>query len=253
MRDHDRRPALEQPLEARARSRARSARRRWRSPRPGSGSAARPAAPGRTRSAVAGPRTGTPRARRPRCRSRSGIRRMNSPAPIASAAASISSSLALGTAERDVLANRPGEEEALLRHDPELAAQARRAQVAQIAAVDEHAAPLRVVEPRDQLREGGLPGAGLTDQRQGLTGGYVDRHVLERPVRRVLVVRRARSIFPLDRFSPAVLSSPYENQTWSISISPRSVPGSSASGLSTMSGSVSSRSKILSSAAIPCW
>ena len=57
---------------------------------------------------------------------------MNSCAPTVCAARTISSAVALGLAERDVLGHGAGEEEALLRHDAELAAQRRLRDVVQV-------------------------------------------------------------------------------------------------------------------------
>ena len=112
-----------------------------------------------------------------------GRRLMNSPAPIASAAASTSSADGGGPPEVDVLAHRPAEQESLLRHDSQLAAQALRLQLTQVVPVDQHAAALRVIEARHQLREGALAGAGLAHQRQRLAGGDVDRDIAHAPSR----------------------------------------------------------------------
>ena len=76
-------------------------------------------------------------------------------------------------AEGDVLPDRAAEQERLLRHDAHLRAQRPHGDVAQVVAVDQHAALGRVVEARDQLRERRLAGAGLADQRHGLPGRHV--------------------------------------------------------------------------------
>ena len=115
--DDERRPAGEQPPERAARSSARCRCRRTTSPRRGRGSAGRRAAPARTRRAGAGRARGARRAPRAPSRSRPRARATNVVAPTACAAATISSSRRVGPAERDVVAHRAGEEEALLRHD----------------------------------------------------------------------------------------------------------------------------------------
>ena len=111
----------------------------------------------------------------------SGIRRMNSPAPIASAAASISSSEASGRPKAMFSRTVPEKRNPSCGADPGLASQAGRAQVAQIVAVDQHPAPLGVVETRDELREGRLPGAGLAHESERLPSRHLDRDLLERP------------------------------------------------------------------------
>ena len=118
-------------------------------------------------------------------------------APTASAAAAISSGAASGPAERDVLGDRAAEEEALLRHDPELAAQRVLRHVAQVVAVDRDPALGRVVEARDQLRDRRLAGAGVADERDGRAGRDVEiepvQHLRElRPVAEADVRRSGR-------------------------------------------------------------
>ena len=155
--------------------------------------------------------------------------------------------------ERDVLAHGAREEESLLRHDPELAAQTARPEVPQVVAVDQHPATLRIVEARDQLREGRFAGARLTHQCQRLARRHLDRDVPQRPVVERPAPRRAARSFR------STVSTRRSDQ-----VRRRTRPHPSRSrrgvaadpgrpGLSTMSGSVSSRSKILSSAAMPCW
>ena len=77
----------------------------------------------------------------------------------------------VGAAERDVLADRGGEQEALLRHDAELAAQRAHLHVAQVVAVDADRALAGVVEARQQLDERRLARARVPDERDGLPGG----------------------------------------------------------------------------------
>jgi hypothetical protein len=53
--------------------------------------------------------------------------------------------------------------------------------------VDQHPTALRVVEPRDQLGEGRLAGAGFPDERERLPRRHVDRHIAQRPGRVALL------------------------------------------------------------------
>ena len=96
---------------------------------------------------------------------------MNSSAPTARAAAADLLERRVGAAEGDVLADRGGEQEALLRHDAELPAQRAHLHVAQVVAVDADRALGRVVEARQQLHERRLAGARVADERDGLAGG----------------------------------------------------------------------------------
>ena len=77
-------------------------------------------------------------------------------------------------AEGDVVGDRAGEEEALLRHDPELPPQRLLRDVAEVDAVDRDAALGRVVEAGDQLRDRRLAGAGVADERDGRPGRDVE-------------------------------------------------------------------------------
>ena len=72
--------------------------------------------------------------------------------------------------EGDVVAQAAGEQERLLRHDAQLTTQRVERHVAQIVAVDQHAALGRVVEARDQLRQSRFARAGLADERDRLAG-----------------------------------------------------------------------------------
>ena len=76
---------------------------------------------------------------------------MNSSAPTARAAAATSSSVASGRPKAMFSRTVPGEEEALLRDDPELAPEALLRHVAQVVAVDRDPAFARVVEAREEL------------------------------------------------------------------------------------------------------
>ena len=103
--------------------------------------------------------------------------------------------------EGDVLADAAGEEEALLGDDPELAPQRPLLDAAQVVAVDQHPALLRVVEAGDQLGEGRLAGAGGADQGQGLPGRHVQVDVAQRPgvLARLAPPRRRRTRRPRAR------------------------------------------------------
>ena len=73
-------------------------------------------------------------------------------------AAAITRSIGIaGSAKRDVLAHRAVEQDVLLQHDADLAAQPGRIDQGEIDAVDQHAAALRHVEPLHQLGEVLLP------------------------------------------------------------------------------------------------
>ena len=99
---------------------------------------------------------------------------MKSWAPTACAAATICSGGRVGLAEGDVLAHAAGEEEALLRDDPELAAERGLGDVAEVEPVDRDPAVRRVVEAREQLRDRRLARAGVADERDGRARGDVE-------------------------------------------------------------------------------
>ena len=85
----------------------------------------------------------------------------------------------VGAREADVVGDGAREEERVLEHDPQLAAIAAEPHVAQVGAVDRHAAGARVVEARDQLRERRLATARLADERDAAACGHVDRDVVQ--------------------------------------------------------------------------
>src|SRR5204862_2555058 len=72
----------------------------------------------------------------------------------------------LGSPEGHVLADGAGKEEAFLRDDPQLPAQRRLRHVAKVDAVDGDRALPRVVEAREELRDGRLPRTGVADERR---------------------------------------------------------------------------------------
>ena len=74
----------------------------------------------------------------------------------------------VGPAEGDVVADRPREQERLLRHVAELVPVLGEVEVGQRHAVDQHPPGGGVVEPGDQLHDGRLAGAGLADEGHDL-------------------------------------------------------------------------------------
>ena len=71
-------------------------------------------------------------------------------------------------AERDVVAHRAMEQEHVLQHAADAAAQVGRVDLAQIGAVDQHRALIGLVEPEHQLLDRGLAGADAADQADPL-------------------------------------------------------------------------------------
>ena len=82
-------------------------------------------------------------------------------------------------AERDVVGQRVGEQERLLRHEADGAAQDAEREVAHVDAVDEHRARRRIVQPREQDDQRRLARAGDADERDRLPGLDRRRHVVE--------------------------------------------------------------------------
>ena len=95
------------------------------------------------------------------------------------------------------------EEEALLRDDPELAAQRLLGHVAEVDAVDRDPALARVVEAGEQLRDRRLAGAGVADERDGRPGRHVEvdpvQHLLAVAVAEAHAVERDAALDPLQR------------------------------------------------------
>jgi predicted amidohydrolase len=77
----------------------------------------------------------------------------------------------------DVLADRAAEQEDVLLHDADLAAQRGERHVPDIDAVDGDRAGADLVEARQQRADGGLAGAGRTDEGDGLAGVMVQRSI----------------------------------------------------------------------------
>ena len=80
------------------------------------------------------------------------------------------SSRGLRHAERHVLGDRVREQERLLRHEADRAAQAVERDLADVDAVDEHRPRRRVVQARQQVDQRRLARAGRADERDGLPG-----------------------------------------------------------------------------------
>ena len=75
----------------------------------------------------------------------------------------------------------------VLGDDADRVAQRLQRQVAHVDPADRHAAGVDVVDPRDQLRDGGLAGAGRTDQRDQLAGVGAEAHPVQHRVPRAVV------------------------------------------------------------------
>jgi hypothetical protein len=88
----------------------------------------------------------------------------------------------VGLAVGDVLADGAVEEQRLLRHVGDLAAQALLGAVAHVLAIHQHAALLHVVQAQQQLGERGLARAGAPHQANALACGDVKVEVLEHVV-----------------------------------------------------------------------
>src|SRR5204862_3513053 len=86
-----------------------------------------------------------------------------------------------GLRETKVLAYRGVKEVGLLRDDADEVRQRGEAEVADVDAADRDGAAVDVVEPRGEVAEGRLAGAGLADERGRRPGGDDEAHVLQRP------------------------------------------------------------------------
>ena len=151
---------------------------------------------------------------------------MKSCAPTGLAALTISASVASGRANAMLSRTVPGEEEALLRHDAELAAQRRLRHVVDVVPVDRDPPAARLVEAREQLRDRRLARARVPDERDGRPGRDVERDAVQH-----LDALPVAEAHVLERTCPSMCGS------------------STAPGRSTISGSSSSSSVIRSSAA----
>ena len=79
-----------------------------------------------------------------------------------------------GNGVRDVVADAVGEQERVLEHHPDLAAERRQRDVSHVDAVDRHPATAHVVEAGDQRRHRRLARPADTDERHHLTGVDVE-------------------------------------------------------------------------------
>ena len=109
----------------------------------------------------------------------------------------------LGATDADVVAHRPGEEEALLRDDDDPLAQAAQRRVAQVHPVEAHRTFARVVEADHELGQRRLPRAGRPDERDPFArrhrqGDVAQHHRTER-VRLPRGVGRAAAVRERDR------------------------------------------------------
>ena len=87
----------------------------------------------------------------------------------------------------DVVADRPVEQNRLLKHETDLRAQGRQRVVSDVFAVDADAAAVGIVEPGDEANQRGLPRTGGPHQGNHLTGLHGTAEVFEdgfpRPIR----------------------------------------------------------------------
>ncbi len=80
----------------------------------------------------------------------------------------------------DRVADRPGEQERLLRNDSQPTAIADQVEPRHVGTVDADHTPGGVVETRDQLDDRRFAGSGLAHQRDGLPGGHPKVHPVQR-------------------------------------------------------------------------
>ena len=97
----------------------------------------------------------------------------------------------VAAADAHVVADRPGEQEALLGHDAHVPAQVGEGDVAEVDAADAHRAVGRVVEPGHELGHRRLAGAGRADDGQPLARLDPQRHVVEHERAVAVAERRA--------------------------------------------------------------
>src|SRR5205823_7018294 len=81
--------------------------------------------------------------------------------------------------EADVLAERDGEEERLLRYVSHGAAELLERPPPDVDAIDEDLALLHIEEARDQVHDGGLAGARRSDDRERPAGGHLEGDVVQ--------------------------------------------------------------------------
>src|ERR1700730_13117674 len=84
--------------------------------------------------------------------------------------------------QADVALNRAGEEKDVLQDYGEVLSQRLQVPIAHVNAVQQDATFLYIVETHQQVRDGGLAGPGVTDQRYGLPGRDSERNIFQNPV-----------------------------------------------------------------------
>ena len=84
-----------------------------------------------------------------------------------------------GIGEGDVLVDRAVEQQVLLKHHADVAAQPRRIDLTEIRAVEEHLSLGREVEPLHEFRQGRLAGARWADDADRLARRDLERHVFQ--------------------------------------------------------------------------
>ena len=85
----------------------------------------------------------------------------------------------VGPREADVLAHAVREEKRLLEHERDGAADVGDLQLAHVVPVQQHRPSVRVVQTRQQSRDGALPRAGRADERERLSGSEVQVEPVE--------------------------------------------------------------------------
>ena len=85
-------------------------------------------------------------------------------------------------AETHVRFQRAGEEKGVLQNDAEMAAEILEVEAANIHTVEKDFAALNIVETQKKLDDGGLAGAGVADDGEGLPGSNAEGNVAEHPV-----------------------------------------------------------------------
>ena len=100
----------------------------------------------------------------------------------------------VGPADADVLAHALAEQERLLEDERDRAADVGEPQLAQVEAVEQHAAVLRVVEAREQAGDGALARAGRADERERLARRDVQVEPVEHGA--VALVAEAHAVEP---------------------------------------------------------
>src|SRR6267378_2679591 len=87
-----------------------------------------------------------------------------------------------GRAQSNVRFNGAGKKKGILEHDAELAAEILQVDQANVFAVEKNLSALNVVKAEQEGDERGFPGAGMTDDGEGLAGGDAERDIAQNPV-----------------------------------------------------------------------